>query len=215
MPKKSQVNEYSDCVVFANLRWNICCKKRIENWTYPDLVMVIGSACLLIFFTRYIGPNWFGRTYVSSDCRVVINIWRYSPISFEHVSLRCLLFDRESLNFIPSVGVRLRKCWATNDPFTLAIMATLRSQCTCLWAVSFSRVLLAPKAWVMSVPLTFPCPLARNIFREDYVRVGSHVLLSDYSSKFQSSMTKFHQKFVRMQILLNFVSIIGIWMNWK
>ena len=32
------------CVTLANLRWNV----QIENWTSPDLVMVTGSACLLI-----------------------------------------------------------------------------------------------------------------------------------------------------------------------
>ena len=34
-------------VALANLQWNLY-QKQIENWTSHDLVMVIGSACLLI-----------------------------------------------------------------------------------------------------------------------------------------------------------------------
>ena len=41
------------CVAPTNLRWNIC-KNRIENRSSPYLVMVIGSACLLIFLIGYI-----------------------------------------------------------------------------------------------------------------------------------------------------------------
>lgn len=39
---------FQRCVVFVNLRWNIC-KNQIENRTSRDLVMVVGNApCLLI-----------------------------------------------------------------------------------------------------------------------------------------------------------------------
>ena len=41
------------CVAPTNLRWNIF-KNRIENRSSPYLVMVIGSACLLIFLIGYI-----------------------------------------------------------------------------------------------------------------------------------------------------------------
>ena len=34
------------CVGLANLRWNFS-KNWIENWTLSDLVMVVGSACLV------------------------------------------------------------------------------------------------------------------------------------------------------------------------
>ena len=35
------------CVTLANLPRSII-KNRIENWMFPNLVMIIGSACLLI-----------------------------------------------------------------------------------------------------------------------------------------------------------------------
>ena len=39
----------SSCrVVLANLWWNVC-KNRIENRTFHGLIVVIGSACLLVF----------------------------------------------------------------------------------------------------------------------------------------------------------------------
>ena len=41
-------------VALANLQRNIC-KKRIENQTFPNVVMVIGHEYLLIFLTEYIG----------------------------------------------------------------------------------------------------------------------------------------------------------------
>ena len=91
-------------VALAILWWNIC-KYRIENWTSLALVMIIGSACLLLceLHTEVL-PIVFGI-----ECRVVINIWRRSLISFKHVSLRCLLCDPHRTTYRSNVGVRLRK----------------------------------------------------------------------------------------------------------
>ena len=49
---------------------------------------------------------------------VVINIWRHSPISFKHVSLRCLLFRPQQTTYQSSTWAGLRK-QATQDPPTL------------------------------------------------------------------------------------------------
>ena len=42
------------------------------------------------------------------ECGVVIKIGRHSPISFKHVSLRCLVFDPHQTTYQSSVGVWLR-----------------------------------------------------------------------------------------------------------
>ena len=44
-------------VALANLQLNIC-KNQIEIHTFPNVVMVIGLGCLLIFLIAYVGlPN--------------------------------------------------------------------------------------------------------------------------------------------------------------
>ena len=40
---------------------------------------------------------------------VVINVWRHSPISFQHVSLWCLLVDSQRATYQSNTGVQLRK----------------------------------------------------------------------------------------------------------
>ena len=68
------------CIALANLQWNIY-KNWIENWTNLDVVMVSGSACSLISeLDTYVLPMMF-----IIECRVVIMIWRCSPMSFKHV----------------------------------------------------------------------------------------------------------------------------------
>jgi hypothetical protein len=60
------------------------------------LVMVIGSACLLIFWRDVeVHPLVF-----IVECRVVIDIWRCSPISFKHVSLCSLILTEPQFNQI-------------------------------------------------------------------------------------------------------------------
>ena len=47
-----------------------------------------------------------------SVIRVVIDIWRRSPIPFKHVSLWCLLFDPHQTTYQSNVGGLIKK-WAT------------------------------------------------------------------------------------------------------
>ena len=61
-------------IASSNLRWNVC-KNRIENRIFLDLVMVIGSACLLISKL----DTWVLPFVSFIEYRVVINIWRCSP----------------------------------------------------------------------------------------------------------------------------------------
>jgi hypothetical protein len=72
--------------------------------------MVIGSACLLISY-----PDTYVVSIVfNPKCRVVIEIWRRSPISFEHVSLRCLLFDPHRTTYPSNIKVQLK-----NEPLKI------------------------------------------------------------------------------------------------
>ena len=50
-------------------------------------------------------------------CRVVINIWSHSSISFKHVSLWCLLFDPHRTTYQSNVGVRFRKVTALTPTY--------------------------------------------------------------------------------------------------
>ena len=63
--------------VFANLLWNIC-KNRIENRTYPDLVMVVISVCLSMSEL----DRRSSRFRSLFECEVVHNVQRRSPVSF-------------------------------------------------------------------------------------------------------------------------------------
>jgi len=54
------------------------CKKQIESWSYFDLVVAIGSACLLgLLLDKWVLPIVF-----IIECRVFINVQRHSPISY-------------------------------------------------------------------------------------------------------------------------------------
>ena len=74
---------YKTCVVLANLPRNIC-KNRIENWTFVDLVILIGMHVLLNFFYSNI---YILLIVFTIECRVVINIQTHRPISLKNVSL--------------------------------------------------------------------------------------------------------------------------------
>ena len=58
-----------------------------------------------------------------------------------------------------------------------------------------------------------PCKIYSMII--DLKCCNYYQLLSDFSSKFQSFVAIFHHIFVMMQIIPNFVSIVGMWMNKK
>jgi hypothetical protein len=66
-------------VAFANLRYNTY-KNWIENRTFPKLVMIIGSACLLISKLKHMSSQ-----LCSLLSGVVVDIWRRNQISFTHV----------------------------------------------------------------------------------------------------------------------------------
>ena len=74
---------------------NLCCiskstmEHQIEQWTSLYIVMLIGSVHLL---SAQLNTQVF-PTVFTIECRVVINIRTHSPISFQHVSIWCLLFD--------------------------------------------------------------------------------------------------------------------------
>ena len=92
------------CVAWANPQWNIC-KNRIENRTSPYVVMGTRGACFLIFeLDTQVLPIVF-----IIECRVLINIWRCSPISIKHVSLWYLLFHPHRTTYQPNIGFRIRK----------------------------------------------------------------------------------------------------------
>jgi hypothetical protein len=63
-------------------------KNRTESWTSHALVMAFGSACLSVSWL----DTWIPPIVFIVEWRVVICIWKHGPISFEHVSLWCLLF---------------------------------------------------------------------------------------------------------------------------
>ena len=65
-------------------------KNRTESWTSHALVMAFGSACLSVSWL----DTWIPPIVFIVEWRVVICIWKHGPISFEHVSLWCLLFGR-------------------------------------------------------------------------------------------------------------------------
>ena len=73
-------------VALTNL-WLKISKNRIENQTSHALVMVVKSACLLIFEV----DTWVLPLVFTIESRVVIKIWRSRPISFKHVPSWCLL----------------------------------------------------------------------------------------------------------------------------
>ena len=51
--------------------------------------------CMFVnFLTEYIDPPIVSII----ECRIVINIWRRSPISFKYMSLWCWLFDPPELH---------------------------------------------------------------------------------------------------------------------
>lgn len=52
------------------------------------------------------------------ECKVVMNIWKHSLISFKHESLWYLLFDPHRTTYRSRIGVRLRK-QAFQDPSML------------------------------------------------------------------------------------------------
>ena len=105
------------CVALATLRCNIC-KNRNENRTSLKWVMIIGSACLLISSLN----TWILSIVVIIECRVVIDIWRRSPMSSEHESLWCLPFDPHWSIYQSNIGAWIR-IWTIEDSSTL----TLRS----------------------------------------------------------------------------------------
>ena len=95
--------------VSANLWWNIWKKPDWQLDLPADLVVVIRNAWLLISYLDTVGPPLVFTT----ECRVVIDIWRHSLISFD-----MCLYDVYSL-ILPD-QVRWRK-QATKDPTTLLI----------------------------------------------------------------------------------------------
>ena len=98
-------------VALANLQCFIC-----KNRSSPNLVIIIGSACTLIPWIGFEGP----LIVFTIDCRLLMNTYWCSPISFEHVSLWCLLSDTHGTTYQSNLGVQSRK-GATWDhlPFTV------------------------------------------------------------------------------------------------
>ena len=72
-------------IALAKSWWSIT-ETGLKIKSFPSLIMVIGSVCLLI--------SWLNREVLSIvltvECGVDNMIWRHNPISFEHVSICCL-----------------------------------------------------------------------------------------------------------------------------
>ena len=85
------------CLFFAsaNPRWNVC-KSRIENRTSPCLVMVNGSACLLI---AWLDTQVLPIVFIVLSVWVVIECWRRGLVVSRHVSLWCRIFDRHRATY--------------------------------------------------------------------------------------------------------------------
>ena len=92
------------CVALAIVQWSIY-KNRIKNWTSLDLLWTSQvHVCWLLDWIHEVLPIVF-----TIECRVVVNIWRRSPIFLKHVSLWCLLFDPCQTKYQSNRMVQLRK----------------------------------------------------------------------------------------------------------
>ena len=93
------------CVAVANLPWWSISNNQIENWTSPDLVVVMGSAHLWIpKLNSYVMPILF-----IIKCGVINRIWRCIPSFFEHVVIWCLFFDPHLTTYQSNIGPIIKK----------------------------------------------------------------------------------------------------------
>ena len=158
---------FKNCVAFTNLRWNIH-KNQIENWTSHDLVMVVGSApCLLI------RVYWIHRFFQ-------------------------LCFSIEWFTNKPTTTSRryVKGMWVLFGLFSLVLYLLLnrftfwKLCCICKSTMKCSQ----KPNWKSVFPLfNYDCWKCAMFI--EYIGSFNHCNLpSDFSSKFQSFMTTFHQK---------------------
>lgn len=71
----------------------------IEIWTFLDLVMAIGSTCMLIILIKYIqSPNYVRYWEWSSWEKVEDTVWYFLNIYFYGV--RSLIFTEQHTNWV-------------------------------------------------------------------------------------------------------------------
>ena len=79
------------CVALASLQWNI---RKKTDWKVDLAWSSYGyRKCMFVdSLTGYLYIYVLSTMFII-ECGVVISVWRCNPISFKHMSLRCLLFD--------------------------------------------------------------------------------------------------------------------------